>query len=278
VGYSQRAKGFRVSTSHVSIAESITLSQQFVADVKGTWVGGVIPVASGRNFDVRVEGGYLISSTTGLTEEDDTTLGFGGQTWTKAVVDSYFLDAQGAYRLSEAWGLVGGFRWDVVSLKVSNPELQFYQGIPGWESDISVNSYEPYVGLEVVQGSRTAGKLRMQVVGFPALFGNVRFGDSFPNTFLPSGVARYDSTAKSFKNGYFGEVLADYSLGVFGSGSIGLFGRMAFFHGNSTGNTERSAQDIVAPPYVGSASADIAYDRSIFILGGSFSMAFDMPF
>jgi len=189
VGYSDRAKGFRVSTSHAAIAPATTLSQQYVANVKGTWVGGVIPIASKGNFAVRVDGAYLISSTTSLDQEQYTTSSVLGQRWSKAVVDSYFLDAQGAYRLSEAWGLVAGFRWDVVSLKLSNPELQNYQWIPGWESDISVKSYEPYVGLEVVQGLRTTGKLRMQVVGFPALFGNVRFGDSFPNTPLPRSLS-----------------------------------------------------------------------------------------
>ncbi len=283
-GYSESRRGFRVSTTHESIDGAAALSQEFVANIKGTWVGGVLPLASGCSASLTIAGACLVPSGFALDQEEGSANpDFSGpQRWFNTKVNSYFLETQGIYRLSEACGLVGGFRWDVVSLRLSHPDVQTftYQDSPGWEGDITVTSYEPYVGLEVVRGSELTGRLRMQLVGFPALFGNVRFGDSFPNSSAPPrGVARYQSKARSFKKGYFGEMLADYSWGVSSSSRIGLLGRLAFFHGISNGSTERLANDPFQPDApIGSVPADVDYDRCIAIVGGTFRYGFQYAF
>ena len=138
---------------------------------------------------------------------------------------------------------------------------------PRWSFVDGLAIFRCGYGCNIIGGLRYLGSLIFRAVGFPAVGGNVRWSEDFAApTFVFKGSGNY-------RRGYFTELFMEYSK-KFGPGQVGLFGRWNVFHAESTLTVNRVAGGAV----IATESYDFSLNRSSWTLGGSVSLAFNLPY
>lgn len=229
--------------------------------VDGLWLA---VSASGRlrdGFGIFARGSWLVPSN----RRSDRTLVFGGTPepgrW-RTRVQWYNADIAGTFSPYGALTVVGGFRFDSFDMKFHDRDLVDPDDLGTDETNVTVSSYIPYVGVMVHHGS----ELKVGLIGFPYVPGDV----SYDHTWGPR-VIRHDAKG-SFRTGYFLEAFAEYGRQLMG-GYVGVFGTWTCLHGSSELDVARTIGGGAATGGVYQFSTD----RKNWIFGGKLEMNFASP-
>ncbi len=197
-------------------------------------------------------------------------LGLAGSS--RSPADTIWFTMQGlwAYPIGgSGFSALGGFRWDhwQTSLK-SRTDIAGILASPTDTGALTLNGYLPMVGgMTEYQG------FVFGVVGFPWLPGDFEYGQSFN-----LGGPTYLSGSGNFNKGYYVEFFTEYGLPVPGlvdfDGTVSLFGKLSLMEAKSQATFSR----FIGPGVVAETDAvDVAFNRTMFVVGGKASVSFNIP-
>jgi len=225
--------------------------------VQGLWLA---LSADGRVGDLGVftRGSWLVPSNKESDEAYNGTVAL--RTW-GAKTQWYTLEGAGMYPAYGSFAAVGGFRYDAFDTSFSDPVavgLAFTN--PSDEADVTVRAYIPYFGLVVNQDAA----LKFGLIGFPYLFGNVKYNQTF------GGVFHFESSG-ALRNGYFLEAFAEYGAQIMG-GYAGIFGTWTYLRASADMDITQAGAAGAPQPYT------FSMQRQNFIFGGKFALSFNLPY
>ncbi len=178
-----------------------------------------------------------------------------------------FVDGFAILKCGNGFNILGGLRYDHYTVAFNNPVVTSGAVVSAItdEADVNAENWIPLLGAQYEQNGYL-GSLVFRAVGFPALWGKVRYSEAF------AGPAFIFQGSGNYRRGYFLELFTEYAW-KFGPGQLGLFGRWNLFHAESTLTLNRVAGGVV----IASESYDSSLNRSSLTLGGSVSLAFSLP-
>lgn len=241
--------------------------------VRGLWLG----LASQANLSQRIgflADGWVIVPSNRRSEETARTV-FGGvrsRSW-ESKTDWWFVDGAASYDTDSLGKLLAGFRYDHFATNFQNPDnLIGGQFRPSDQSDVTINMYLPFVGVQVNQGSPGGSQLTVRIIGFPWFASDVKFNETW-GAGVGGTPTRIEGN-KAMVNSYFLEVFGEVSRDVFGSGGFGLFGRWNVVHGKKSSFRldERNGTF-----FHFASEQEFAIDRQSWTLGASFNLNFNSP-
>jgi hypothetical protein len=234
---------------------------------RGLWVGMTGATHIADRLGILLSGWYLVPSN--RSAEEVARNGGGGKSW-ETKNKWYWLEAALNVDFS-AGSVVGGLRYDYNTTSFSNPfNVWGFNPSNAPEADFTFDTFIPFLGVQT-GFSNSNGNLAVRVIGFPALFGTVKYQET-NLAFAGPNFARIEGSG-NYRNGYFLEVFAEYSRRMMGSGQIGVFGRWNAMHGESVFDLE-GALPGSAPS---TASTNLALDRQNWTFGANFSLEFNLP-
>jgi len=229
--------------------------------VEGLWLA---LSASGQvrdGFGIFARGSWLVPSN----RQSDRTLVFGGTaepgTW-NTKVQWYNTDIAGTYSPYGVLTLIGGFRFDSFEIKFHDRDLVDANDLVTDETNVTVASYIPYVGVMLNQGSC----LKVGLIGFPYVPGNVKYDHRWG-----AAVIRHDATGH-FQTSVFMEAFGEYGRPLMG-GHVGIFGIWTYLHGSSDLDVTRTIGGGAPSPGL----YRFTTDRQSWIFGGNFRLNFTSP-
>jgi len=236
-------------------------------NVNGVWVGVSSRVPLGDWLSARAEGRILVPSQEGVT---NVTQIAAAPSVTRTFAPKYrwgIVDGSLAVICSPWLSVIGGLRWDSLYVFMSNPP-----NIAGFsssfdESDLTISAIQPYIGFEAAwAGKRSALVLKGSTspwVSTRVLFG-MTFGD-------PGGAApiRDDTNALS-KRSSFQELSLHYIVRMSSVVNVGAFGsvNMLWSHAESDLNSTQVGGQTFTQTF------DVDLNRTVYMVGGTLSMAF----
>ncbi|HMK36661.1 MAG TPA: hypothetical protein VK463_16425 [Desulfomonilaceae bacterium] len=233
---------------------------------RGVWFGLADSVWLTENLGFLASGWILLPSTTQSREQYNRANS--ERTW-DADPKWWFVDGLFAAQVPGGFSLLAGLRYDYFSIKFKNPfnSSAFFVN-PNATADAIAENWIPLVGTQFSMGG-SYGNVLVRVVGFPVLLGNVKYklyvGNAAP-TFA-------EDVRGNWNNGYFLEVFAEYSK-KFGAGSVGIFARWNGTEGKSTADL---TEGTTAQAFLGDRSFDLNVTRTMWTVGGSFGLDFNLP-
>jgi len=247
------------------------------SDPSGVWLGVSQYCQLSECVGIMASGWYLFP-TTGDAQEfyDPISQGTIGpivtgdpREWSANKSEGWI---DGALVLGSPCGLnlIGGFRWDSLSLSLKNPVsvngITVPRGTTADEANLTANWYIPFLGTQYCCGGPCCGLL-VRIIGFPWIPGTVTYGET--GFFAPG--TRVNASA-NFDRAAFIEVWSEASRSFGTFGCLGIFGRYNYIDGRGT----------ATPTLVGTGTALPAYDlivrRSSWTIGGKIALNFDLPF
>jgi len=240
--------------------------------VRGLWLGLAVQAnltgATGLFADV-----WMLIPSNRQSEETYSVAGVfpGGKTW-QTNTDWWFLDGALTYSTSNLGKLLAGFRYERFATNFKDPDnFVGALGLSSDRGDVTINCYIPFIGVQMDQGSPGGNRVMFRIIGFPWLGGDAKYHDSIGDF----GGIEQDriELSKGLGKGYFLEAFAEYGRSVSGSGQVGVFARWNMLHGNAG---RINITDVLGGfPYTG--QYQFAFDRQSWTLGGSFTLAFNLP-
>jgi len=251
--------------------------------LQGVRLGGLASVPFGERM------GLLLGATYFIPAGDQVAKIFavfpggatGDKTW-DGKTQWWTAEAAVRYGLTSNAFLLGGFRYDNLSIALNARNIREIVASGTDTADATFVSYIPLVGLVLDYGSLLVG-----IQGFPYVPGTAYSqGSSNDNVnFAIVGAGRYLSWSifnGSFTSSKFLEVFARYSTKAFG-GELGLFGEWSYLEAAVRVDLEGTAFGLAPPlaPLVDLGAALVKYDaslnRSVWVIGGSWSIPFTSP-
>lgn len=239
----------------------IVSSVRHVFPVDGVWLALSANGRVGNGVGIYARGSWLVPSN----RQSDRTLVFGGfpepGTWCTKV-QWYNADIAGTYSPYGALTAIGGFRFDSFEIKFHDRDLVDPDDLATDETNVTIASYIPYVGLMLNQGSA----LKVGMIGFPYVPGDVKYDHRWG-----TAVIRHDARG-SFGTSLFLEAFGEYWRQLMG-GQVGIFGIWTYLHGSSDLDVTRTVGGGAPTP----GYYRFATDRQSWIIGGQFRMHFASP-
>jgi len=167
------------------------------------------------------------------------------------------------------FSLVGGFRYDSFSTKMSNFSLDPYGvGGPTDEGELCLSTYIPYVGAEACWGCVKVG-----AIGSPYVPGTIQFRETF------SRIGERLEATGNYRNAYFLETFAEVrgqvQVGAVCPVCLSAFAMYSILHAVGDLNVSVSS----AFPSVANSSQGYTWgtDRQTWIAGGKAVIGFNCP-
>ena len=257
---------YDLTTQGVAIAGLVSIKNSY--SNRGIWLGLALPIDLGPRFEVSVSAWTLLR--TGTLNSSDVQGGVGAGSTRQWDVDPRwsFVDGLAIFRCGYGCNIIGGIRYDHDTVAFNNPVVTsgaVASAITD-QADVNTENWIPLIGTQYENNSYL-GSLIFRAVGFPAVGGNVRWSEDFAApTFVFKGSGNY-------RRGYFMELFMEYSKKL-GLGQVGLFGRWNVFHAESTLTVNR----VFGGAAIATENYDFSLNRSSWTLGGSMSLAFNMPY
>jgi hypothetical protein len=270
VGYDgARIKGtvFGADTDGVGLGGITKIFQQYPN--RGFWFGLSDTVALTDYMGFTASAWYLVPSNPSSRE----TFNVGGgvasseRSWNTNI---RWWWADGVFAFGPTCGpasLLVGLRYDYFTTGFTGPPFDPTSPTPPGggtttvEADVITQAVIPLVGVQASYGG-SESKLMMRAMGFPTVFGSVKYNE----TIL---VANRLEATGNYKSGYFLEAFAEYSR-KFGGAEVAGFCRYNLFQGNSDLNV-----DLL--PAGGSQTFRLGFLRSSLTYGVSFALGFNTP-
>lgn len=219
------------------------------------------------SFDILVTG-----STTDAENYDFLPVGSGGRHW-RTKNDTYCFDGMGFYNLYATAAFVGGFRWNHLETTFDTPTGAItIRGLPGDETVLITNIYQPYIGVMLDQGGPST-VMRVGVIGWPQLYGSVEYGETDGGA-NPTPARINGMTAQVYE-GYFWEIFGEYGLReqLYLGASLSVFGKWTQYHLKGTFNADADFQ------VIGNRDSDywnISMHRNSWVLGVKLDVPLDL--
>jgi hypothetical protein len=256
-------------TSYGLVTQGLALaglvSSQNSYSNRGIWLGLALPIDLGPRFGVTASAWTLLRTGTLNSSEG---LGFATRQWN--VDPSWsFVEGLAILRCGYGCNILAGLRYDHHTIAFNSPLVTSGAVVSAItdQADLNTENWIPLIGTQYENNSYL-GNLVFRAVGFPALGGNVRWSEGFAfPTFLFLGSSNY-------RRGYFAELFMEYSK-KFGPGQLGLFGRWNVLHAESTLPVNLALGGVIAAIQ---QNYDFSFNRSSWTLGGSASLAFNLPY
>ena len=257
---------FSTQGTSLSLNDSSTAVQ---FNVNGVWVGGTARVPFSDCFSARVEGRVLIPSKESATSV--TALCAAppvARDWNSCTKYRWgLIDGALAFDCAPCLSVLGGLRWDSLYVFMANPTT-----IPGFssvfdESDLTISAVEPYLGFEAAWVGRRCA-LTLKGIGAPWASTRTIFGMTFSD---PTGqvLAVRESTDTVSKRASFQELSLQLSIPMSCLGTVGAFATVNNLWAHSEGdyNSTTGEQTLIQ-------TFDIDLNRTVYMIGGSVSLAF----
>lgn len=246
----------------LGLEEKVNLSQNLSAILDG-WL--LVPTRRKGSEPEEVTRTFVTAFSTTVPIAFGTTTEIGGREW-DTDPDWWYIDAMGVFGPSAMFKVLGGFRYEHFSTRFKNPvDSIAVPSTPEDRADITVNSYQPFVGFQYATGGPT-GHISVRLIGFPLVPADVSHRES--------GEAGSGTIVKSignFRSSYFWELFAQADQRFFGDANIGAFFRWNWLHGRAILHSE------VEPGALASGDDSASFDRNTVTVGGSFSLNFLSP-
>jgi len=232
--------------------------------LEGVQVGATLQAPLKDDFGVTLRGTWLFPSNGKARQEADTTAGVAGQDWSTKI-QYYTVDGAAVYPFCAPMTFLAGFRFDSLSVTLKSPQSDdpFFLALPTDQTEVTLDSYIPYIGLGLNYGQA----LRLSLIGTPIYWGDVKFRRTLAST----DSIEYKSNLKN--NSYFMEVSGEYGLSV-GPGTAAVLAKWTYMHGAGNATFSRRTDGIVLEQ--DPITTDLI--RQQFYLGGSFAVALSSPF
>lgn len=235
--------------------------------VSRTGVGGIV------TFDILLTGSSTDTENINESIFGGIFLPEGSRHW-RAKNDTYCIDGMGFYSLFGSAALVGGFRWNHLETTFDNPSGILLPGaLPGDEAVLTMNVYQPYVGVMIDQGGADR-VLRLGFIVWPQLYGSVKY-ERTAGAVLVNGIRAHGLTAK-VNEGYFWELFGEYGLRqqMMGGAAVSIFGKWTQYHLKGTFNIE---SDLIGVGFLDSDYWNIAMHRNSWTAGIRLDVPFALP-
>lgn len=268
-GYLTSSPGAQLSLQSDEVAAAGLVSISYRYPLEGFWLGCGTRVPWGEKGQAMLKGAWLFPSKGHAREEAAFIFGpdLDKRSW---VLDLQWanVDLSGAYLVGEGnAAVIGGVRFDSFKSNFKDP-YDFVRLNPAFFSanraDTSIVSYVPYLGV-AVQKSSTEGSFSAGILGFPHLFGNIVYKETFFDQ-------RFE-TAAPFHGGYFLELFGEANHNVGERFSVGAFVRWHAMHGETNTTLDVSVMGI---PWtdISTGTYRVRFDRQAWIFGGKFAFVF----
>jgi len=242
--------------------------------VRGVLFGGSGTIPISERLDILVNGSWLLPFGGGETQHEWWDAG-------PVILDyiystkSQWWNVGGAatYNIAGPFSAMGGVMFDSFTTNFSSPWN--YTGTflsEDDEADLTVSSVIPYVGGVLTQGGPD-GSLTIGMIGFPMLFGNTKYTQSWHR-----GAAQYGAEVSgNVDSGYFFEIFAEAVVNIRAM-VMGIFAGWSTTHAKTNMDfdvdavSRATAQALTSTGYTGS------FYRSVWVVGGKFALDFTSPF
>ncbi len=197
----------------------------------------------------------------------------GSRTW-DALNQWYVFDVAGHYSpLGIAWA-VAGVRFDSFATNFQNPANQVaLAGLPTDEADVQFSTWIPYLGLETVLG-QTNGSLKVGLIGFPAVFGTMKYGQTY-GVGGGLGLGARNDVSGNVNRGSFLEAYGEATLRFARDSTLGFFVRYNYLY--ARGDITGFFNSVGAFPTQNDVF-QVNIHRTAWIFGASATLAFASPF
>jgi hypothetical protein len=238
-------------------------------NVNGAWVGASARLPLADWLSARAEGRYLIPSTENATNLTQFAAASAVSRDFSAKYRWGLIDGSVAVNCIPGFAFLGGLRWDSASISLVNPP-----NIPGSfssifdEGSLTLSAIQPYIGFEAAwAGARSA--LVVKGIGSPWVSTRTIFGLTYGDATGATASVRDDISATS-KRAAFQELSLNYIIRMSCLVNVGAFATVNTLWAHS--------EDDLTSAQVGGAvltqTFDIDLNRTIYMVGGSVSMAF----
>ncbi len=239
--------------------------------VRGLWLG-LAAQGKVKNRWGFVGGGWVLVPSSATSQESLSILGAPptGKNWSTRT-DWWFAD--GALASDYGRGrFLAGFRFDRFATNFEDPVA--FSGITGLasdRSDVTINSYIPFVGYQLLQQSPQVSRMKISIIGFPWFVADMTYHDTVGGF---SALLQDRIELRKVAGGkYFLEVQAEYERAIRSRGFLGLFARWNAFH---AATTRISISDVLdGTPLVGEYQFGV--NRQSWTVGATFGLAFTTP-
>ena len=206
----------------------------------GVWMGSIgldTRLSSALFLTLRADGN-ISKNINAVTGENFPWWGISPPyTWGGSAFQWWDVDGMVGYAFYKDWSIVGGLRYDKVTVSLANPVDQ--TGAPINSSgqitqisqDISVKTWIPYVGLQLT-GLNYRALLLYSPLASPQVTAPQSITDLLPNVFWDSSLYNYKFTnTGSFLDGYF-----EYNIPVVKDSQLGLWARGTWMRFSDSGD------------------------------------------
>jgi hypothetical protein len=261
---------FSTRESNLLPLNDVGTSIQF--SVNGVWVGASARVPFSDCFFGRAEGRILIPSTetaTSVTQicgEPPVS-----RDWSSCTKYRWgVIDGSVGFNCTPWCSVLAGLRWDSFNVFLSNPTtIPLFSTIAD-ESSLTLSAVEPYLGFEAAWvGCR--GALALKAIGSPWVGTRTIFGMTFGD---PTGdrLATRESTDATSKRAAFQELSLSYIFRASCAVNVGAFATVNTLWAHSENSFSSSSAQIDGQSL--SQTFDIDLNRTVYMIGGTLSMAF----
>lgn len=267
VGWMEDRQGtsFTADTDGTSLANIVSINHRYPN--RGLWLGLGQCIPLRERFSFIASGWYLVPSNDNSREIYNAP-GVAERTWD---TDTQWWFADGLFGLGTPGGfsLLAGLRYDSFTTRFKNPVNAAGIGgaLPSDTADVVTENWIPLFGTQM-DYSGSFGNLVVRAVGVPTLVGSAWY----KQTLGGGGIIQRIEAKGNYSGGYFLEFFTEYSKS-FGPGSVGLFGRWNM----AEGKAKLSVDGLIAAGGLLARDFDLTLNRTSWTLGGSFSLAFNMP-
>jgi hypothetical protein len=267
IGYTDTAPRMRAGYTGL-VLPGACVSSYFVYNLRGLILNGALPVRVSPGLSGRVAGEYLFAAETEADQEITWLhLPPGIRQWTWARTSAWWLQGEITYAIDSSCSFLAGLRWETIITRFGNPVPDYFFTVADMESGLSLNLYQPYIGLEAYQGMG-AGRVLLRIAGFPAMVGLLEHYNTCNN----NGVPFAHVGSSGIKSGYFLQAHGELSITTMNGWETSAFLTWDLYRGTCPMNLER--RDAGPPVTMTSATVDFSYDRSSLTLGAKMAVQF----
>jgi hypothetical protein len=278
IGYTFPNRPTTLSIETSGVFRIRSLEQSF--NVQGLWTELVVPIRCPSPIGFAMSLGYLFPTNYGSEEKYNTSdPGVAARTWATSTQMVNFQVAA-TYRFSQSITGIVGFRYDsfmtnfaspVVVSQLPNPlTLNQHQ-----RATLTVSGDIPFFGGMIERDLMNGVNIKAGAIGLPTLPGDISYKETIgTNRGLINGESV--SVPREFRSGYFLEGFGELSIPFSRWFEIGAFAKYSGIYGRATQAdvTYHVKTEIEKDVDLPSVTANLIFDRSSWIFGGTVSASF----